>query len=454
MKLTFLGAAGTVTGSRFLVENQGSRVLVDCGLFQGLKSLRLRNWEPFPVPPDSLDGVVLTHAHLDHSGYLPRLVREGFDGEILCTPATAKLCDILLPDSGRIHEQDAGFANKKGFSKHKPALPLYTEADALRVSARFRPVEFGEEAHVGGLAVRFQPAGHILGAATATMSSKAGTILFSGDLGRADDPLMPAPAPPGEADWIVMESTYGDRSHPDGNPAEAIGRLVRETVDRRGVILVASFAVGRAQSLVYWLNRVFELGLAPRIPVFVDSPMASDVTSLYREFSHCHRLPPEGSSAVCDGARFIRSVDESKWLGTQTNPMVVVAASGMMTGGRILHHLKTFGPRKETCILITGFQAAGTRGATLVSGGDELKIHGKYVKIRARVERIDMLSAHADQGELLEWIGSAPNRPARVFLVHGEPAAADALRVRIQDRLGIGVSVARDGESATLGDRS
>lgn len=450
MKVTFLGAAGTVTGSKFLVETEQSRILVDCGLFQGLKPLRLRNWEPFPVAPDSLDAVILTHAHLDHSGYLPLLVREGFSGDILCTPPTAGLCEILLPDSGRIHEQDAAYANRKGFSKHRPAQPLYTEADALRVPVQFRTVEYDHGVSIGDVNVRFQEAGHILGAASVYISVGADVVLFSGDIGRYADPLMPEPRRPSGADWIIMESTYGDRRHAGVRVDESIAQVVRKTIEHQGVLLIPSFAVGRAQGLVYWLNQIFERGLAPRIPLFVDSPMATNVTSLYRQFARYHRLSNMEIEAVCQGAQFINSVDESKWLGTQPGPMIIVAASGMITGGRILHHLKKFAPRPETRILLSGFQAPGTRGAALLAGAEALKIHGKYVPIRASVEAMDALSAHADQKELLDWLGSAEPAPKRAFLVHGEPAAADALRVRIKDQLGVEAVVAEDAGSVTL----
>ena len=445
MRLTFLGAAGTVTGSKFLIESEGRRVLVDCGLFQGLKALRRRNWEPFAVPPASIDAVVLTHAHLDHSGALPMLVRDGFRGEIFCTPPTAKLCDIILPDSGRIQEQDAEYANRKNFSKHSPALPLYTEADALRVSERLRTVPFGQATAVGPWSVTFQPSGHILGAASLhfQMTGPDGprSILFSGDLGRPVDPLMFAPAPPNEADWVVMESTYGDHRHPPVDAEATLARILRDTIARKGVLLIPAFAVGRAQSLLYWLNRVFDNGSAPRIPVWVDSPMASDVSTLYQEFATYHRIPPNEIRDVLGGARFVASVEESKNLGRQSGPMVIISASGMMTGGLILHHVKSFGPREDTTILLAGFQAPGTRGAALLAGADELKIHGAYVPIRARVESLEVLSAHADQAELLAWLGAAPRPPRRAFLVHGELAAAEALCVRMRDHLGVHATV-------------
>jgi metallo-beta-lactamase family protein len=454
MRIAFLGAAGTVTGSKFLVEAENRRVLVDCGLFQGLKALRRRNWEPFPVPPESIDAVVLTHAHLDHSGALPMLVRDGFGGQIFCTPPTAKLCDIILPDSGRIQEQDAEYANRKNISKHQPALPLYTEEDALRVTERLRTVPFRQATSVGPFTITLEPAGHLLGAGSVHVAvAGAGgrrSILFSGDLGRPGDPVMFPPSPPPEADWVVMESTYGDHRHPPVDPEAAIARILRDTVQRKGVLLIPAFAVGRAQSLLYWLNRVFDGGMAPRIPLYVDSPMASDVSALYREFADYHRISPAEIRNLFGEAKFVASVEESKWLSRQSGPMVIVSASGMMTGGRILHHVKSFGPRPETTILLAGFQAPGTRGAALLAGADELKIHGGYVEIRARVESLEVLSAHADQAELLAWLGSAPRPPRRVFLVHGEPAPAEALCVRIRDHLRIHTTVPSHGTSVDL----
>jgi metallo-beta-lactamase family protein len=454
MRITFLGAAGTVTGSKFLVEAENRRVLVDCGLFQGLKSLRRRNWEPFAVPPESIDAVILTHAHLDHSGALPMLVRDGFRGDIFCTPPTAKLCDIILPDSGRIHEQDADYANRKSFSKHHPALPLYTEEDALRVSGHLRTVRFGQATRVGPFTITFDPAGHILGAASVHVAvagvGEPRSIQFSGDLGRPGDPLMSPPSPPRGGDFVVMESTYGDHRHPPVDPEAALARVVRDTVQRGGVLLIPAFAVGRAQSLLYWLNRVFDEGAAPRIPLYMDSPMAGDVSVLYREFTEYHRIPAAEIRNILGEAKFVASVEESKWLGHQSGPMVIVSASGMMTGGRILHHVKSFGPKEETTILLAGFQAPGTRGAALLAGADELKIHGAYVPIRARVESLEVLSAHADQAELLAWLGASPRPPRRVFLVHGEPAAAEALCVRIKDHLGVQATVPGHGASVDL----
>jgi len=436
MKVGFYGAVGTVTGSKYLVESGGARVLVDCGLFQGLKQLRLRNWSKPPFDPGRLDAVVLSHAHLDHSGYLPALVRAGFSGPVYCTPPTRALCQILLPDSGRIQEEDAAYANRKKFSKHEPALPLYTERDAEVALGQLRTLGFGEPFSIGELRVRYHPAGHILGAASVELSDETGTAHFSGDLGRSDDLLMPPPAPPVAADWIFMESTYGDRSHGEHDPIEAIARVLRRTCERGGVLLIPSFAVGRAQTMLYCFHQIFARGLAPQVPVFVNSPMATDVTALYEEFHDYHRLSQSEIASICDVAEFVRSVEESRELAMRKGSHVVISASGMATGGRVLHHLRALAPDARNTILMPGYQAVGTRGADLVAGAESVKIHGAYVPVRAEVVQLDLLSAHADREDLIAWLGSAPKPPRATWLVHGEPAAADALRRSIHAKLG------------------
>lgn len=451
MKLEFLGAAGTVTGSKFLVEAGDTRLLVDCGLFQGVKALRRRNWRPLPFGPAGLDAVALTHAHLDHSGHLPALVRDGFAGEVLATAPTCALCRILLPDSGHIQEEDAEYATRKRFSKHAPALPLYTEADAERALEHLRPVEPGAPVRVGALEVSFQPAGHILGATSVRVSDGRTQVLFSGDLGRADDLLMRPPAPPDGADVVVMESTYGDRLHGDEDPVEAIGSVVSRVRRRGGVVLMPSFAVGRAQALLLCLHRYFEKHPEERVPVYVNSPMATDVTALYRRFTDWHRLSAEHCAEVCDVAHYVRSVDESRELNERRGPLVIVSASGMATGGRVLHHLRALAPDPRNAILLPGFQAPGTRGAAIAAGAEAVKIHGRYVPIRAEVAQLDLLSAHADRDGLVDWLESARQRPRRVFLVHGEPVSADVLRRTLHERLGVGAEVAEDGQSVDLG---
>ncbi|MDJ0853117.1 MAG: MBL fold metallo-hydrolase [Myxococcota bacterium] len=450
MKLEFLGAAGTVTGSKFLVSAGDTRVLVDCGLYQGLKQLRLRNWAPLPVEPASLDAVVLTHAHLDHSGQLPVLVKQGFRGPVYCTRPTVDLCGILLPDSGHLHEEDARYANRKRFSKHDPALPLYTEDEARAVLPQLRPVDFGESLAVGDLSLRLQPAGHILGTGGVLVSDGARSVLFSGDLGRCDDLLMRPPEPPGEPDWVVMESTYGDRQHADLDPIGLVADVLTRTHARGGTLLVPAFAVGRAQTLLYCLHEVFRRELAPEVPVFVNSPMATDVTELYTRHVDYHRLSVEQCASVCDVATYTRSVDESRKLSALRGRMVILSASGMATGGRVLHHLKTVAPDEHNTILLPGFQAPGTRGDSLANGAGSIKIHGEYVRVRAEVLRVDGFSAHADQSQLLDWVGRCERRPRGVLLVHGEPRGADVLRRRIADEHGFPVRVAEYRETVEL----
>jgi metallo-beta-lactamase family protein len=450
MKLRFLGAAGTVTGSKYLLEAEGARILVDCGLYQGVKRLRLRNREPLPVAPAEIEAVVLTHAHLDHSGYLPALARDGFAGPALCTPPTQELCEILLPDAGHIQEEDARYANRKGFSKHHPALPLYTSEDAERALDRLEAADFGPWHPAGPFRARFRPAGHILGAASVEIEHGGRRVLFSGDLGRPDDLLMRPPAPPGDPDWVVIESTYGDRAHPEVDPIEALARVLNETVERRGILLVPSFAVGRAQTILYALHEIFRRELAARLPVFVDSPMATDVTEIFRRSSEYHRLPADLCERVCDVARYTRSPADSKRLSARTDPAVIVSASGMATGGRVLHHLRAMAPEPRNTILFAGFQAPGTRGDTLVHGARSVKIHGHRVPVAARVVQLDVFSAHADQGDLLGWLGRCESKPRRVFVTHGEPAASDALRREIGDTLGHPAWVPEFGESVEL----
>ncbi len=445
-RVAFLGAAGTVTGSRYLVEAGGRRVMVDCGLFQGLKVLRRRNWTPPPVHPASLDAVLLTHAHIDHSGYLPALVRDGFGGPIWATPPTIDLCGILLPDAGRLQEEDAEYANRKGFSKHHPALPLYTEEDARRVLPHFRPLSLDEPLDLEGIRVDARPAGHILGAVSLRLTAGGERVLFSGDLGRKSDPIMPAPAPPAEAERILMESTYGDRLHEPGDPVDAVADVLSRTVERGGTLLVPAFAVGRSQLLLYCIVEATRRGKAPKVPVYLNSPMATDVSDLYVRHADWHRLTRDQIAALFREVHFVRSVDESKALVARRGPMVVISASGMLTGGRVLHHLKAVGPDPKSTVLLVGYQAAGTRGAALERGADHVKVHGSRVPIRCEVVSLGMFSAHADRDGLLAWLGSAPKPPREVLLVHGEPTSADDLRREIQDRLGWSARAAELGE--------
>lgn len=435
-RLTFLGANATVTGSRYLVEAGTSRVLVDCGLFQGYKPLRLRNWAPFPVDPSSIDAVVLTHAHLDHSGHLPRLIQNGFAGRVWCSPATRDLCSILLPDSGHLLQEEAGYANRKGTSKHHPAEPLYTEDDARRSIRQFRTTPFMQPFEpVPGLVTTLQPQGHILGAAAVTMSYQGRRVTFSGDVGRSNDAVMQPPSALVESDWVVIESTYGNRRHPplllDQELREALSRVFA----RGGVAVIPSFAVGRAQLLLSTIANLQASGALPAVPVYLNSPMASEVTSLYGRHRDQHRLSDAELQALTRTTRIINSVEESKALNRRKGPMIIVAASGMATGGRVLHHLIAFASDERNMILLSGFQAGGTRGAAMARGDTTVRIYGEDVPIRAEVVQLGAASAHADADELIAWLRTAPRPPRGVFITHGEPDAADALRVRIQREL-------------------
>lgn len=442
MQLTFMGANATVTGSRHLVQTGDARLLVDCGLFQGYKPLRLRNWAPFPVAPNKLDAVVLTHAHLDHSGYLPRLVASGFRGRIWGTPGTADLCAILLPDSGDLLEEEAAHANRRGSTRHQPALPLYTEQDALRCLKAFKPVEFGRAFElVPGVRCWFSPQGHILGAAAVLMEAEGRRLVFSGDVGRPNDLVMRAPAPLPDCDWVLLESTYGNRRHPQSDLTDSLALALRRVLARGGVAVIPAFAVGRAQLLLHVIATLQHEGRIPHAPVYLNSPMATDVTALYERYRADHRLDDAALQRMRQTTRIVNSAEESKALNRRSGPMIIVAASGMLTGGRVLHHLAAFGPDHRNMILLPGFQAGGTRGAALVRGEDHLRIYGEEVPIRAEVVPLEAASAHADAEELLNWLCSAPHLPQRVFLTHGEPEAADALRVAIQRRLGVDAHV-------------
>jgi metallo-beta-lactamase family protein len=452
VSLTSLGGAGTVTGSKHLLEHEGSRVLIDCGLFQGQKELRLKNWQPLLARPSTIDAVILTHAHLDHCGYLPRLVRDGFRGPIYATPATIDVARLILLDSAYLQEKDAEFANRHGFSKHHPALPLYTRADAERALERFRPVDFHHKIEVqGGFELRFRRAGHILGAATAEVRAGGLSVLFSGDLGRFGDAIMHDPEPVERADFLVVESTYGNRIHPDVDPAEALGDVVERTVRRGGTVIIPAFAVGRAQSLLFHLWQLKQAGRLSLVPIYVDSPMATDATALLHQHRTDHRLDPDVCSEVCATATYVRDVAASKQLSANRMPKVIISASGMASGGRVLHHLKAFGGDPRNTILFSGFQAAGTRGRAMVEGQRQVKIHGDWIDIRAEVADLEMLSAHADASEIMRWLSGFGLPPRETFIVHGEPSASEALRQRIEADLGWKCSVAQMGGKLDLG---
>jgi metallo-beta-lactamase family protein len=452
MHIQFLGAAGTVTGSKYLVHAGNERVLVDCGLFQGFKPLRLRNWEKPPVDPGTIGAVVLTHAHIDHSGYLPVLIKKGFHGRVYCTEATADLCHILLPDSARLAEEDADRANRLGYSKHHPALPLYTERDAQAALRHLVTVPWGQDFEpVPALRARFARAGHILGAATVRLSSGRVTLAFSGDLGRDHDTIMRPPEAMERADFLVVESTYGDRRHENHDPDAKLGEVVNRTLMRGGTVVIPAFAVGRTQTLLLAIARLKAKNkIPPATPVFLNSPMAEDATDLYRRHRSEHRLSESECAAMCKVARIVNSVEESKALNLSREPKIIVAGSGMATGGRVVHHIAAFGPHPENAIVFAGFQAGGTRGAAMVAGAEEVKIHGNYVPIRAEIVALGNLSAHADSDEIMGWLKHFEKAPRRTFVTHGEPVAADALRLRIQDELGWDVHLPEHLEQAEL----
>ncbi|MFA5591270.1 MAG: MBL fold metallo-hydrolase [Lysobacteraceae bacterium] len=444
---TSLGGAGTVTGSKHLIQHGGTRIMVDCGLFQGLKNLRELNWQPLAVSPRELDAVVLTHAHLDHSGYLPRLVRDGFSGIVHATAATREVAALILRDSAFLQEKDAEFANRKGFSRHSPALPLYRAADAERAIRAIRTARWHQDiALPGGSQLLFRRAGHILGAASAQLDIGGQRFVFSGDLGRYDDPVMHDPEPVPRADVIVIESTYGDRRHEAADPVEALGMVIERTVQRGGTVLIPAFAVGRAQSLIHHLWQLRRAGRLRNVPVYLDSPMATSASELLHRFPDDHRLPPEDYEAACDAVTYVREVEQSKALSANPYPKVIISASGMATGGRVLHHIAAFAPDHGNTLLFSGFQAAGTRGRSLLGGAREVKIHGRWVPVNADVAELPMLSAHADCDELMRWLGGFRERPRKVLIVHGEADASDALRVRIQRELGWDASVPLPGQ--------
>lgn len=442
MKIQFLGGAGTVTGSKYFIDCGNRRLLVDCGLFQGYKQLRLRNWRPLPVAPSSIDAVILTHAHLDHSGYLPRLVASGFTGPIHATDATVDLCGILLPDSGYLQEREADYANRHGFSKHRPALPLYTEAEAHATLPHFRGTTFGTEVDVGGgVRADFSPAGHILGASIVRLRHGGTSLIFSGDLGRPGSATMIDPATGFDADYLVVESTYGNRRHGDADPAELLAELVITTIARGGTLLIPAFAVGRTQIILYYLDYLRRTRRIPDVPVYLDSPMAINASDTFCAHPEAHRLTAADCRRIFGAATYVREVEASKALDRDPTPKVLISASGMATGGRILHHLKHYAHDPRATILFTGFQAGGTRGAKMVAGAEAVKIHGTYVPIHAEVRSMDMLSAHADADDILAWLKSFRRPPQHTFITHGEPESSDCLRVRIQDELGWECSV-------------
>ena len=452
MDIQFLGATGTVTGSKYLVRAGSRAILIDCGLFQGFKQLRLRNWAHLPINPGEIDAVILTHAHVDHSGYLPLLIKNGYSGPVYCSRATRELCEILLPDSGYLQEEEAKFANRQAYSKHHPALPLYTRADAEHALRSLNPVDFEHVIDIGGSATfRLSPAGHILGASLVSLTAGNRLMVFSGDLGRPNDAIMKAPASIERADYLVIESTYGNRLHSSEDPARVLGEVLTRTFARGGVVVIPAFAVGRTQTLLYYIAQLKATGTIPvSTPVYLNSPMAVNATRIFHRRRAEHRLSPEQCDATCGAAHIVNSAEESESLNSKTGPMIIVSASGMATGGRVVHHIKAFAPDARNTILFAGYQAGGTRGAAMLGGAESVKIHGAYVPVRAEVVNLDMLSAHADYSETLAWLAHFRAPPRTTFITHGEPDAADALRLHITERLGWPCQVPEYRETVAL----
>lgn len=451
--IQFLGAARTVTGSKHLIEVGGYRVMVDCGLFQGLKYLRLRNWEPFPLDPASINSVILTHAHIDHTGYLPKLVRDGFGGTVYGTPATVELSRIMLPDSARLQEEDAEYANKSGSSKHKPALPLYSEKDANNACRLLQSVNYHKRIQLTKkLSFEFVTAGHILGSSFVLFDIECSDgatrrVVMTGDLGRYNEPIIHDPSPVEDADYIVVESTYGDREHTDFDVKARLAEIITETVNRGGQVIIPSFAVGRTQLLLYLIRELEDEGRIPIIPVYVDSPMASSATRLYLSHKEDHDLDMKDllddrrNPLATQRFNLARTRDESKAINSREEPAIVISASGMATGGRIMHHLRRRLPDERNTVVFVGYQSEGTRGRRLLDGEKEIKIFGQFVPVNAKIERLENLSAHADSREILRWLGGFKRAPKTVFLVHGEPKAQEALKQKIVEKFGWTVEI-------------
>ena len=454
--LTFLGGAGTVTGSRFLLNHGGSRYLVDCGLYQGERSWRRRNWEPFSPPPDTIEQVALTHAHLDHCGYLPALVRQGFNGPVACTPGTAALAAIVLRDSAHLQEEDAQAAREQGWSRHDPPLPLYDAADAEQAIGLLRPHAYGVPVPWSDdVSVTLSRAGHILGSASALVDLGGERVLFSGDLGRTAHPLLRPREDPPAASTVVVESTYGDRSHParPGEPHAALADAIRRTIRRGGSVVVPAFAIDRTELVLLELSRLVREGAVPAVPVYVDSPMALASLAVYRQSEMRAELRPDVGADLVDlpGLHAVRTVEESMRLNEPRQPCVIVSASGMATGGRVVHHLRHLLPDRRNTVVLTGYQAVGTRGRALQDGARQLKMHGRYVPVRAEVVSDEEFSVHADADEVVGWLRRLPAAPDAVYVVHGEPEASRALADRLQAETGWCVVVPRVGEKVRVG---
>ncbi len=435
MFIKFLGATQTVTGSKYLITADKKKILIDCGLFQGKKELRLRNWQELPVKAPDIDYILLTHAHIDHSGYIPLLVKLGFSGKIFCTQATKDLCSILLPDSGHLHEEDARYANMKGYSKHSPALPLYTKEDAEISLAFFNVIQFNKVHKINDdLTFSFHPAGHILGAASVRVSHYDVSLLCSGDLGRQVDPIFYPPQKPQKSEYLLVESTYGDRLHSESSPLEQLADIINRTVKRGGTILIPSFAVGRAQMILYYLYKLKTKYLIPTLPIYINSPMATNATKLFLTHNMLHKLTAQETQAVCSTAHYVQSVKESIELDSNVFPKIIISASGMATGGRVLHHLKNLVEDHRNAIVFCGYQASGTRGEQMINGAKTIKMFGQHLPVRAEIDNLSNLSAHADYNDMLTWLGTLNSPPRKVFITHGNYEAAKSLKEKIEDK--------------------
>lgn len=452
LQLRFLGAAQTVTGSKYLLTFNEHKILIDCGLFQGLKELRLKNWDRFPIEPKSIDAIILTHAHIDHSGFIPKLVKEGFKGKIHSTSATKGLCQILLPDTGFLQEEEAEWLNRKHLSKHSPALALFTKDDAKESLKQFQTHQFDETFEiVPGLKVTFRYAGHILGAASVIIDCSGKVIAFTGDIGRLEDPILYPPAHLPRIDYLITESTYGNRVHPKTDTKSELKEIIEEAFQKKGVVLIPAFTVGRAQTLMHYLAELKKEQQIPNLPIYLNSPMATNVTDLFCEFKPHHKLTEKECDEMCDVVHYVRSVEESKSLNSKHGPMIIISASGMATGGRILHHLKAFAPDPRNTIVLAGFQASGTRGRQVQDGYKEIKIHRDLVPIRATVKTLDNISAHADSNEIIYWLKESQANPKTVFITHGEPQSAEALSEKIKLEFGWDIVIPKQDQEFTLG---
>ncbi|MCL5773788.1 MAG: MBL fold metallo-hydrolase [Firmicutes bacterium] len=445
--INFLGAAGTVTGSKYFIHNEKEGLLIDCGLYQGLKELRLRNWEPLPINPKKIKTIVITHAHIDHTGYLPLLVKQGFSGEVLMTSATMDLCKILLPDSAHLQEEEANYANKKGYSKHKPALPLYNSSDAYDALQHLKAVEYGKIVQVSdNISFRLQDAGHILGSSMAEIWLKDGEkttkVVFSGDLGRYNVPIMRDPSIIEDADYLVSESTYGDRLHSATPVDESLAGVINESIKMGGIILVPAFAVERTQEILYIMEELLKSGKIPDIPLYIDSPMAISVNQVFT--NHREDFDEETLKRKKEGRDFLEypnlhiasTIDQSKSINSIASRAFIMSASGMATGGRVLHHLVNRLPSPKNIILLVGYQAAGTRGRDLQDGAESLKIYGEKIPVKAKIITIDGFSSHADYNEILKWYGGFKKAPKKLFLTHGEPKASQSMAEKAKEKLG------------------